>query len=37
LTNVPATDIKGCQGESVLNDGKLRRVFRRVLAIRSQL
>jgi Tfp pilus assembly protein PilW len=37
LTNVAATDIKGCQGESVLNDGKLRRVFRRVLAIRSQL
>ena len=37
LTNVSATEIKGCQGESVLNDGKLRRVFRRVLAIRSQL
>jgi len=37
LTNVPATEMKGCQGESVLSDGKLRRVFRRVLAIRSQL
>ena len=34
LTNVPATELKGCQGESVLNDGKLRRVFRRVVAIR---
>ncbi len=36
LTNVSATELKGCQGESVLSDGKLRRVFRRVVAIRSQ-
>jgi hypothetical protein len=37
LTNVPATELKGCQGESVLSDGKLRRVFRRVVAIRSNV
>lgn len=37
LTNVPVTELKGCQGESVLGDGKLRRVFRRVVTIRSQL
>jgi Tfp pilus assembly protein PilW len=37
LTNVPAVDMKGCQGESVLSEGKLRRVFHRVVAIRSQL
>jgi type IV pilus assembly protein PilW len=35
LTNVPTVEMKGCQGESVLSDGKLRRVFRRVVAIRS--
>jgi Tfp pilus assembly protein PilW len=37
LTNVSATELKGCQGESVLSDGKLRRVFRRVVAIRSNV
>lgn len=37
VTNVPATELKGCQGESVLSDGKLRRVFRRVVAIRSNV
>lgn len=31
----PSTEIQGCQGEPVINDGKLRRVFRRVVAIRS--
>ena len=35
LTSMPLTEVKGCQGESVVSDGKLRRVFRRVVAIRS--
>lgn len=35
--NTPSTELKGCQGETVMRDGKLRRVFRRVVAIRSNL
>ncbi len=37
LANAPVATVLGCQNEALLNDGKLRRVFRRVVAIRSHL
>jgi hypothetical protein len=30
-------DLLGCQNETLIHDGKLRRVFRRIFVIRSHL
>lgn len=35
LTNGPGTNSEGCQGESIQNDGRLRRVFFRVFKLRN--
>lgn len=35
LVNVPGTTTVGCQGESIPNDGRLRRVFFRVFKLRN--
>ena len=35
--NAPLSSSLGCQGEALPQDGKLRRVFRRVIAIRSHV
>lgn len=37
VVNIPSTEMWGCQGEPVMSDGKLRRVLRRVVAIRSNV
>jgi type IV pilus assembly protein PilW len=34
-TNLPSAPIKGCQGETIQNDGRLRRVFFRVFKLRN--